>query len=70
MEKTVKNRLIIAIISIIWGGSCFKIWCLLFSAMRPFEWWVTQHYQIMLSLSKYGLSEYAEKPHFWAFKPE
>ena len=29
--------------------------------MRPFEWWVTQYHQIMLSLSKSGLSEYAEK---------
>ena len=30
--------------------------------MRSFECWVT-HDQIMLSLSKYGFSEYAEKKH-------
>ena len=38
--------------------------------MRPFELWVTQYYEIMLSLLKLGLSEYAEKPRFWVFKPE
>ena len=33
--------------------------------MRPFEGGVTQYYQIMLSSSKLGFSEYAEKTRFW-----
>ena len=35
--------------------------------MRPLERWVTQYYQITLSLYKFGLSEYAEKTRFGVF---
>ena len=31
--------------------------------MRPFQWWVTQYHEIILSLSKFDLSEYSEKKH-------
>ena len=35
--------------------------------MRPFKCWVTHYYQIMLSLSKYGLSECVQNHDFWSF---
>ena len=35
--------------------------------MRPFEWGVTHYYQIMLSLSTFGLSEYAQNHVFGSF---
>ena len=40
--------------------------------MRRFKRWVTQYHQIMLhvSLSKFGMSEYAENSRFWDIKPE
>ena len=66
----VKNRPIIAIISMIYGHSSFKIWCIIFSAMRTIEGWATKYHQITLSLSKFGLSECAEKTRFWVLNPE
>ena len=36
--------------------------------MRPFKRWVNTHYhQVMLSLTKFGLSEYAQKPRYGSF---
>ena len=35
--------------------------------MRHFEKWVTQYHEIILSLSKFDLSEYSEKTRFWVF---
>ena len=67
-KKTVKNRLTIAIIFST-TLHCFrvKIWCIVFSSIRRFECWVTHYHQIMLSLTKYGLSECAQTPRFGFF---
>ena len=67
LKKTRKNRLIIAIIYTTLQNFSFKILCIIFFSTRPFEGGVTHYYKIMLSLSKFGLSEYAQKPRFWVF---
>ena len=33
--------------------------------MRPFESWVTQYHENILSFSKFDMSEYSEKPRFF-----
>ena len=36
-------------------------------SLRSFERQLTNYNPIMLSLPKFGLSEYAENPRFWVF---
>ena len=66
-KKTIKKRHIMAIFSTILHYFRVKILCIVFYLMRSFECWVTHYYQIMISLSQYGLSEYAQKNIFRSF---